>query len=71
MEGDKADISNTWIHSHTVPEAVIVTVDFGLPESDPCCSMSFTTSMPSTTSPKTTCLPSSHDVTTVVMKNCG
>ena len=24
---------------------------------------------PSTTSPKTTCLPSSHEVTTVVMKN--
>jgi len=25
---------------------------------------------PSGTPPKTTCLPSSHDVTTVVMKNC-
>lgn len=41
----------------------------GRPESVPCASTCFTTSIPSRTSPKTTCLPSSHDVTAVVMKN--
>ena len=55
---------------YTVPDEVIVTRDLGRPDSEPTASIAFTTSMPSTTSPKTTCLPSSHDVTTVVMKNC-
>ena len=48
-----------------------MTFDFGRPESVPTASTCFTTSIPSTTSPKTTCLPSSHDVTTVVTKNCA
>ena len=33
-------------------------------------SIARTTSMPSTTDPKTTCLPSSHAVLEVQMKNC-
>lgn len=36
----------------------------------PCASMALITSMPSLTQPKTTCLPSSHSVLTVQMKNC-
>jgi hypothetical protein len=36
----------------------------------PIASTAFTTSMPSTTSPNTTSLPSSYKVTCVVMKNC-
>lgn len=41
------------------------------PEEEPRASISFTTCIDSAsaTSPKTTCLPSSHEVTTVVMKN--
>lgn len=41
------------------------------PEEEPRASISLTTFMDSAsaTSPKTTCLPSSHEVTTVVMKN--
>lgn len=43
------------------------------PELEPQASMALTTRMdstsPSGTWPKTTCLPSSHEVTTVVMKN--
>lgn len=39
------------------------------PESEPRDSTFLTMSMPETTSPKTTCLPSSHEVTMVVMKN--
>ena len=42
---------------------------YSLPESEPWPSIFLTRSWPSTTSPKTTCLPSSHEVTTVVMKN--
>ena len=52
-----------------IPDAEIMTVAFGRPDSEPSDSMCLTTSMPSTTSPKTTCLPSNHDVTTVVIKN--
>lgn len=44
------------------------------PEPLPQASMALTTlydsTSPSGTVPKTTCLPSSHEVTTVVMKNC-
>ena len=47
----------------------MVTFFDGRPLAVPAASISFTISMPSTTLPKTTCLPSSHDVTTVVMKN--
>ncbi len=43
----------------------------GLPVSRPSFSIVFTTSMPSTTSPNTTCLPSSHGVEATVMKNCA
>ena len=41
-----------------------------LPLCEPRASTALTTSWPLTTSPKTTCLPSSHEVTMVVMKNC-
>ena len=41
-----------------------------LPLGEPSASTFVTTSMPSVTSPKTTCLPSSHGVSTVQMKNC-
>lgn len=54
----------------TTPEDVITTLRFGAPESVPTFSTALTTSMPLTTSPNTTCLPSSHEVTSVVMKNC-
>lgn len=47
----------------------MVILERGLPESVPSASMALTMSIPSTTSPKTTCLPSNHEVTTVVMKN--
>lgn len=55
----------------TTPDAVMVTLAFGIPDSDPIDSIFLTMFIPSTTSPKTTCLPSNHEVTTVVMKNCG
>ena len=55
---------------YTSPDEVMTTRDLGRPESEPAASIFLTTSMPSSTSPNTTCLPSSHDVTTVVMKNC-
>merc|ERR1711935_985920 len=41
-----------------------------LPDWEPKDSTFFTTSMPSTTCPKTTCLPSSHWVLAVQRKNC-
>eukprot|EP00429_Kryptoperidinium_foliaceum_P077649 CAMPEP_0176225098 /NCGR_PEP_ID=MMETSP0121_2-20121125/21589_1 /TAXON_ID=160619 /ORGANISM="Kryptoperidinium foliaceum, Strain CCMP 1326" /LENGTH=49 /DNA_ID= /DNA_START= /DNA_END= /DNA_ORIENTATION= len=40
-----------------------------LPLDDPTPSIFFTTSMPSVTQPKTTCLPSNHAVFTVHKKN--
>ena len=40
------------------------------PPLDPTFSIAFTTSIPSVTFPNTTCLPSSHEVTEVVRKNC-
>jgi hypothetical protein len=52
-----------------VPDEVMVTLDFGRPLSEPVFSIALTTSMPSTTSPNTTCLPSSHGVGHVVTKN--
>src|ERR1700728_3818491 len=57
--------------SATMPDEMIVTFDVGLPLSVPTCSISRTTPMPSTTSPKTTCRPSSHGIETVVTKNCA
>jgi hypothetical protein len=56
-------------HQDTTPEDVIITFSFGAPDTVPIASMALTTSMPSTTLPNTTCRPSSHGVTTVVMKN--
>jgi hypothetical protein len=53
----------------TMPEDVTITFCFGAPDSVPTASMAFTTSIPSTTSPNTTCRSSSHFVTAVVMKN--
>ena len=41
-----------------------------LPDLLPCDSIRWTTSSPSTTAPKTTCLPSSQSVLEVQMKNC-
>jgi hypothetical protein len=54
----------------TTPLFAIVTLAFGVPEEAPKPSIFFTRSCPSVTSPKTTCFPSNHEVTTVVMKNC-
>ena len=42
----------------------------GVPSGVPRASTALTTSMPSVTSPKTACLPSSHCVSAVVTKNC-
>ena len=50
------------------PEDVTSTLRFGGHESVLTASTAFTKSMPSTSSPNTTCLPSSHSQTGVVMK---
>src|SRR5215469_16844491 len=55
---------------HTVPDWAILIDALGLPLCVPYDSIVFTRSRPSMTSPKTTCLPSSQPVLTVVMKNC-
>lgn len=54
---------------YKVPDLAIVMVDLVFPEEVPSFSMALTRSMPSVTSPKTTCFPSNQEVTTVVMKN--
>ena len=51
------------------PEAATSTRAVGRPDELPAASTFLTTSMPSRTRPKTTCLPSSHGVSAVVMKN--
>lgn len=48
---------------------VMTTFLLGLPCPDPTASTFFTTSLPAETLPKTTCLPSSQEVSAVVMKN--
>ena len=54
----------------TRPQAFMLTTVLVLPDGeDPCDSIFFIISRPSTTCPKTTCLPSSQGVFTVVMKN--
>lgn len=67
------------IHNHTpqsppvqqsCPQSAITTAFAVLPEEDPTFSTAFTTSIPSTTLPNTTCFPSSHSVLSVQMKNC-
>jgi hypothetical protein len=61
-------------HAHgprTSPQSAMMTSTWGLsPAAFATFSMALTTSIPSTTFPKTTWRPSSHEVTTVVMKNC-
>jgi hypothetical protein len=47
----------------------MVTVLEVFPDEDPTPSMAWTTSRPSLTCPKTTCLPSNQEVLTVQMKN--
>src|SRR5262245_3124855 len=63
-------------HSHcdrlaySSPQSAITIFPFVRPEDDPRASIFFTTSMPSTTLPNTTCLPSSQAVWIVQRKNC-
>jgi hypothetical protein len=64
------DLSQSLFILHTTPLFAIVTLAFGVPEEAPKPPIFFTRSCPSVTSPKTTCFPSNHEVTTVVMKNC-
>mmetsp|Transcript_37278 Transcript_37278/g.118640 ORF Transcript_37278/g.118640 Transcript_37278/m.118640 type:complete len:222 (-) Transcript_37278:477-1142(-) len=52
------------------PQALTVTFCVGLPSAVPQASITRSTSMPSTTWPKTTCLPSRCGVAFVQMKNC-
>ena len=54
---------------YNIPEFVTVITFFGRPADVPSFSTSQTKSMPSTTFPNTTCLPSNHAVGTVVIKN--
>lgn len=53
----------------TTPDLAMATRALGVPERVPSPSILLTRSIPSITSPKTTCLPSSHGVAIVVMKN--
>ena len=52
------------------PLSAITTLAEVFPELEPLPSIVFTRSCPSKTLPNTTCLPSSHAVFTVVIKNC-
>lgn len=54
----------------TSPQSAITTFWLVLPLDDPTASMAFTTSIPLTTLPNTTCLPSSQAVLAVQRKNC-
>jgi hypothetical protein len=56
--------------SYSWPDFSILTAALGEPEELPYDSIFLTRSRPSLTWPKTTCLPSSHEVLTVQMKNC-
>ena len=60
----------TLFSAYNSPQAVMMTGLLGVPSGEPRASTALTTSMPSVTSPKTACLPSSHCVSTVVTKNC-
>src|SRR5262245_53436509 len=57
-------------HNQSWPQLSTTSLPLGAPLLEPMFSSFFTMSEPSITSPKTTCLPSSQAVTTVVMKNC-
>merc|ERR1719272_1198044 len=61
--------SNT-VYMSISPESLMTTSLEVEPDCDPTFSTAFTTSIPSEIRPKTTCLPSSHDVLMVQMKNC-
>ena len=52
------------------PQSAMTTRWLVVPALDPTRSTAFTTSRPSTTRPKTTCLPSRYGVGAVQMKNC-
>lgn len=52
-----------------MPDEVMTICLLGFPDEEPKPSSLLTMSMPSTTSPNTTCLSSSHEVTAVVTKN--
>ena len=52
------------------PQSLINTVAVVLPSADPYPSIFLITSIPSTTCPNTTCLPSNHGHPTEVTKNC-
>merc|ERR1712217_872857 len=55
--------------AQTCPHSLIATGLFVLPDCVPTASIFFTTSIPSTTFPKTTCFPSSQGVCAVQRKN--
>ena len=54
---------------HASPHSVILTFSEGVPEFDPSFYKSVNTYLPSTTSPKTVCLPLSQGQGTKVIKN--
>ena len=57
--------------AYASPQSAMTTASSGRsPRSQRLPSILLTSSMPSSTQPNTTCLPSSQGVTTVVMKNC-
>ena len=61
---------NSMSHYSTTPDLTIATRALGVPERVPSPSILFTRSIPSITSPNTTCLPFNQGVAIVVMKNC-
>jgi len=63
------DPNKTQSH-RSCPESEITTGTRVLPCSLPTCSIAATTSIPDTTFPKTTCLPSNQGVSAVQRKNC-
>ena len=56
--------------NHNSPQSAMRTSALVAPDCEPTASTFFTTSIPSTTLPKTTCLPSNHVVSLVHKKNC-
>lgn len=62
-------IHNLGYSSSILPQSTISTLVLGFPDPEPYYSMALTTLIPSTTFPKTVCLPSSHGHGTVVIKN--
>jgi len=69
LSAEKEDF-DIFIYNYQIcPEAATMTGDFVAPDEDPTLSTVLTTSSPSTTFPKTTCLPSNHEVSAVQRKN--